>query len=80
MNEIFRLRFTNRTVRSQYRLKLDIPKVNQVSFGNKSIRYFGPKIWNFLAPHIKSCENLQTFKRFIKNWDGITYNCRVCKN
>ena len=30
MNEIFRLRFTNRTVRSQYRLKLDIPKVNQV--------------------------------------------------
>ena len=26
MNEIFRLRFTNRTVRSQYRLKLDIPK------------------------------------------------------
>ena len=44
MNEIFRLRVTNRMVRSQYRLNLDIPKVNQVSFGNKSIRSFEPKI------------------------------------
>ena len=38
MNEIFRLRVTSRMVRSQYRLNLDIPKVNQVSFGNNSIR------------------------------------------
>ena len=80
MNEIFRLRVTNRIVRSQYRLDLDIPRVNQVSFGNKSIRSFGPKIWNSLPPHIKSCENLETFKRVIKNWDDITCNCRVCKN
>ena len=28
MNEIFRLRVTNRMVRSQYRLNLDNPKVN----------------------------------------------------
>ena len=66
MNEIFRLRVTNRIVRSQYRLDLDIPRVNQVSFGNKSIRSFGPKIWNSLPPHIKSCENLETFKRVTK--------------
>ena len=67
-------------VRSQYRLNLYIPKVNQVSFGNKSVRSFAPKIWNSLPPHIKSCENLETFKRVIKNWDDITCNCRVCKN
>ena len=77
MNEIFILRVTNRMVRSQYRLNLDIPKVNRVSFGNKTISYFGPKIWNSLPPHIKSCENLETFKRVIKNWDGVTCNCRV---
>ena len=65
MNEIFRLRVTSRMVRSQYRLNLDIPKVNQVSFGNKSIRSFGPKIWNSLPPHVKSCENLETFKRVL---------------
>ena len=80
LNKIFRLRVTNRMVRSQYRLNLDIPRVNQVSFGNKSIRSFGPKIWNSLPPHTKPCENWETFKRVIKNWDGITCNCRVCKN
>ena len=80
MNEIFRLRVTNRMVHSQRRINLDIPKINQVSFGNKSIISFGLKIWNSLPRHIKSCENLETFKRVIKNWDGITCNCRVCKN
>ena len=79
-NELFRLRVTNRTVLSQYRLNLDVPKVSQVSFGNKSIRSFRPKIWNSLPFHIKSCENLETFKRVIKNCDGMTCNCRVCKN
>ena len=34
MNEVFRLRVTNRVVLSQYRLNLDNPKVSQVSFGN----------------------------------------------
>ena len=77
---MFRLIVTNRMVRSQYRLNFDIPKVPQVSFSNKSIRSFGPKIWNSLPPHIKYCENLETFKRVIKNWDLITCNCRVCKN
>ena len=44
MSQIFRLRVTNRMVRSQYRFNLDIPKVNPVSFGSKSIRSCGPKI------------------------------------
>ena len=43
MNEVFRLRVTKRAVRSQYRLNLDISKVNQVSFGNNSIRYLDQK-------------------------------------
>ena len=77
---MFRSRVTNRVVRSQYRLNLDIPKVNHISFSSKSIRPFEQKIWNSLPPHIKSCENFETFKRVIKNWDNITCNCRVCKN
>ena len=80
MNDIFRLNVTTRSVRSKCRLRLDILKVNQVSFGNKSIRFFGRKIWNSLQPQIKSCENLETFKRVIKNSDGITCKCRVGKN
>ena len=80
MNKNFRFSVTNEMVRSQYRLNLDIPKVNQFSFGNKSIRSFGLKIWNSLPPHVMPFENLETFKRVIKNWDDITCNCGVCKN
>ena len=65
MKKIFRLKVINRTVHSQYGLNL--PKVNQVSFGNKSIKSFGPKIWKSLPPHIKSYGNLETFKRVRKN-------------
>ena len=79
MNEIFGLRVTNRMVHSQYILNIDIPKVNQVSFGKKSIWSFGPKIWSSLPPHTKSCESLEIFRRVIKKWDGITRNCTVCK-
>ena len=79
MNEIFRLRVTNRRVRSQCKLNLDIAKVSQVSFDNKNIRAFGPKIWISLPHHKKSYENLETFKRVRKNWYGITCNCRVSK-
>ena len=78
MNKIFRFRVTNKAFCSHYRLNLDIPEVSQVSFGNKSIRSLRPKTWNSLGPHIKSRENLETFKRVIKNWDGITSNWGVC--
>ena len=44
MKQIFQLRDTNRTVRNQYKLNLNVPKVIQVSYGEKSFGYYGPKI------------------------------------
>ena len=44
MDEIFKLRETNRAVRSNYKLNLNVPAINQLSFGDKSLRYYGPKI------------------------------------
>ena len=61
MNEIFKLRKTSRAVRSNYKLNLDVPTISQVSFGGKSLRYCGPKIWNSLSFHIKSSDNLGAF-------------------
>ena len=80
MKQIFQLRETNRTVRNQYKLNLNVPKVNQVSYGEKSLRYYGPKIWNSLPFHVKTSENLKNFKDIIKNWNGSICNCRVCQN
>ena len=78
MKQIFQLRETNRTFRNQYKLNLNVPKVNQVSYGEKSLRYYGPKVWNSLPFHVKTSKNLKTFKDIIKNWNGSTCNCRVC--
>ena len=39
MNEIFELRKTKRAVQNQYKLNLEVPVINQVTFGAKSIRY-----------------------------------------
>ena len=78
MNEIFKLRKISRAVRSNYKLNLDVPTINQVSFGGKSLRYYGPKIWNSLSFHIKSSENLEAFIN-IKNWNGVSCKCKVCQ-
>ena len=54
MNENFKLRKISRAVPSNYKLNLEVPTINQVSFGDKSLRYYGPKIWNSLPFHVKS--------------------------
>ena len=63
MQELFKLRETNRNVRNKYKLNLNIPVVNQVNYRTKSLRIFGPKVWNSLPHQIKSAENLETFKK-----------------
>ena len=79
MKEIFKLRKTSRAVRSNYKLNLDVPTINQASFGDKSVRYYGPKIWNLRPFHIKSSENLEAFKNIINNWNGVSCKCKICQ-
>ena len=70
MKELFVVRKTNRLPRIQYKLNLEIPNVNQVTFGEKSLRKYAPRIWNSLPFDIKSAKNLSLFKKFIKQWNG----------
>ena len=63
-NESFmrnKLRFTNRPVREKYKMNMIIPEFNQVSYGKKSLRTFVPTLYS-LPYHIKSSENLESFK------------------
>ena len=80
MKQFFQVRETNRTVRNQYKLNVCVAKVNQDNYGEKSLRFYGPKIWNSLPFHIKTSENFKTFKDIIKNWNGSTCNCWVCQS
>ena len=79
MNEIFRLRKTSRALRTNYKLKLDVLTINQVSFGDQTLRCYGPKIWNLLPLYIKSSENLEGFKNIVKSWKGVSCKCKVCQ-
>ena len=67
MQELFKLRETNRNVCNKYELNLNIPVVNQVHYDTKSLRSFEHKIWNSLPHHVKSAEKLETFKKIINN-------------
>ena len=46
MNDIFKLRNTDKLAREKYKLNLEIPKHNQTTFGTRSIRSYSPKICN----------------------------------
>ena len=78
MNEIFKLRKASRAVRSNCKLNLHVPNINQVSFGDKSLRYYRPKIWNLLPFHVRSSDNLEAFKKIMKNWNDVSCRCKVC--
>ena len=79
MNETFELRNTIRAVRNQYKINLEVPIINQVTFGAKCIKYLRPKIWNSLPFQIKLNESLTTFERIIKNWDTVSCKCPICQ-
>ena len=44
MRDLFSLRETSGLIREKYMLNLSIPVHNQITFGSKSLRVFGPKV------------------------------------
>ena len=79
MSNIFKIKENKRLVREHYKLNLETPKWNQVTFGAKSWKVYGPKVWNSLPFHIKTPENLIQFKSLIKNWNGNSCSCSLHK-
>ena len=61
MEGICKLRLCSIPLREQYKLKLNIPRKEQVTVGTKSLEILGLKPWNNLPCHIKSAENLNVF-------------------
>ena len=53
IKNLFKVRKTNRTQREQYKLNLEMPKSNQVSFGTKSLHMQCSRVWNASPFHIK---------------------------
>ena len=57
------------TCNTNYQLRgsniLSLPRLN-TSYGSKSIRYSGPKIWNFLDDNLRTQSDLQSFKKLVR--------------
>ena len=79
MNDIFKLTINNRPTRKLNENNLIKLPFNTVKFGMKSLTNLGPRIWNILPGHTKSVENLTSFKKFLKLWDGKECSCKACQ-
>ena len=56
------------------------PNVNSVKKGDRSLRSFGPIVWNTMLPeYLKSSKSLAEFKNLIKSWTPTNCPCELCK-
>ena len=58
---------------------LSVSRVNQTTYGLKSIRYQGPKICNSLSADFHKASSLKEFENLMKTWNGPTFNSNFCK-
>ena len=57
------------------------PNINTIYNGERSLRSFGPVVWNDLLPNkFKSATMLNKFKHMIKLWVPTGCPCRLCKD
>ena len=47
-------------------IDLVIPAIKHKSFGGRSVGYGGPKLWNTLLKELKTCTNINAFKKFLE--------------
>ena len=56
------------------------PNVNSVKKGERSLRNYGPIVWNTLLPEkMKRCSTLEEFKFAIKSWIPEKCPCELCR-
>ena len=70
IKELFKLRKSNYNLRGTNVLTL--PRFNTVTYGKKSFRYLGPKIWSSLPDNIKAADNIVIFRKSIRK---CNFNC-----
>ena len=67
------------TIDTESGIEFRRPNVHSVKKGCRSLRNFGPIVWNVLLPErCKSCETLDEFKISIKTWVPENCPCELC--
>ena len=76
MKEIFHL--NDRRENSRRPNNILIPKIKAYTYGENSLNFVGPKIWNSLPENVKGAKSLFCFKKLLKSWNGENCSCRMC--
>ena len=58
---------------------LVVNRAKTTTFGEKSLRTLGPKIYNSLPEDVKYLTSVPKFREFIKTWYGPECRCNICK-
>ena len=66
LNNLFKQSSTKYNLRDSCRLEQ--PKFNTFSYGQRSSRYYGSKLWNLLPFSVKNTNDLNIFKTNITRW------------
>ena len=53
---------------------------NTITYGTKSLKALGPKIWNQLPEDIKSETSYNKLKEYLETWLGPKCRCIMCMN
>ena len=78
MKEIFSPKVNEKGTRSGD--TFERPNVDSVKKGDRSLRSFGPIVWNEMLPtKLKECKTLSEFKNLLKTWTPDNCRCELCK-
>ena len=58
---------------------ITVVRTNANTYGMKSLRSLGSRIWNSLPEHIKAETSLEHFRSLINAWFGKECLCNLCK-
>ena len=53
---------------------------NTATYGDKSLKILGSKIWNALPTEIKHETSLSKFKEYVNLWSGPSCKCNLSKS
>ena len=67
MENIFEMKTSNRIVREKYKLNLNIPRTNQVTFGTNSLKSYGPKFGTLYLLASRQLKTLKLLKHQLKS-------------
>ena len=57
---------------------LNLPETNTSRYGTEALCFKGSLIWNTVPNKIKNIDNIEDFKKHIKEWKPTTCSCKLC--